>query len=99
MTTLESSARFAVCAIDQYLEPTHLYEVVEHQDWENALEHAFNVARELIHTDHAIATAVFELSPDGSALRRVATAGCSRLSTGSRSASDMFSSLVALAVA
>jgi hypothetical protein len=97
--SLHRSYRYAVCEIDEHREPTRLFGIVEHADWERALEHAFNSARERVHKDGAIATGIFELSPDGSALRRVATAGCSRLSTGSRSAADTLSALVGMAVA
>jgi hypothetical protein len=97
--TMKDTARFAVTEIDEAREPTRLFGIVESEDWEQALEFAFTFAREKVHADGAIATGVFELSPDGSALRRVATAGYGRLSGGSRSASDALSSMVAMAVA
>jgi hypothetical protein len=91
--------KFAVVEIDEAREPIRLFALVEGESWERALELAFDLCREKIHTDEAIATGVFEISPDGSALRRVATAGYSRLSGGSRSSSEVLAGMVSMAVA
>jgi hypothetical protein len=93
--------KFAVATIDEKREPTRLLVLVEHAEWDRALEHAFNFAREAIHNEagRSIATGVFEISPDGSALRRVATAGYSRRSGGSSASSEVLAGMVSMAVA
>jgi hypothetical protein len=69
--------RFLVAEIDEAKSPMRV--ILEGEDWNRTMAEAFNMARDIIHNDRAVVTAVFEVHDGYRELR--ATAGYSRFHT------------------